>query len=146
MGVGIDHVAYAHIKAALDFIAQPGRRAGHRGIDDQGALARCQHKSTVNGKSGAGRVPVKVAFELFETARIVRARGSSEVGQHGVISVPGAVDRNAVVRGEGRNGPKWSADQTQRDCGTSGKFHGFLQRLAYRVNEFTVTTSCSEPF
>jgi hypothetical protein len=126
VGVGVDHVAYAHVKAVLDFIAQPSRRARHRGIDDQRALARCQHESTVNGKSGAGRVPIQIAFDLFETARIVRARGSSEVGQHGVIGVRGAADRNAVVRGEGGNGPRWSADQTQCDCGTSGKFHGFL--------------------
>jgi len=65
----------------------------------------------VNGKSGVGRVADTDCLLTCSRPRGLSGHaGSSEVGQHGVIGVRGAVDRNAVVRGEGG---KWSKGGAQ---------------------------------
>ncbi|MNL36996.1 hypothetical protein D3C87_1591160 [compost metagenome] len=105
VAVGIDDVFDRHVEAGADFVAQPGRGAGHRRINDQGALARDQDQPAVHGQPWPGRMTIEVTANLLQRARIVGTGTGRKVRQQRPVGVWGLIQRNPRVAGEGWSAP-----------------------------------------
>ena len=99
MVVSQDDVFHRHVESSLDFVEERGRSAGHGGIDHQGAFARDQDESAVEAGAWTGRMPIEIALDLSEGARIIGAGGRSGIGQNLPRSVLCPIDGATIVLG-----------------------------------------------